>query len=257
MGSPLLPLIIAASHVILTPAGSVTVQATPVQPEFRMPEIELRFVDTESHAFTDEERGVIRNVSVSALEEIASHLPDVPPRIELVIQAGDAVIPETGDGGIALAPGQIGWTVDPNRPGGVVAIARASLRPTLFHEVHHLVRGWTVQDGTAGSRMIDAAVSEGMATAFERDAAGAEPPWGAYVAEDVDGWVDELLAVSGLESYATWMFQHPDGRRWIGYRAGTYLADRAIAACSCSAADLVSTPTDEILAMAARASSDR
>jgi hypothetical protein len=46
------------------------------------------------------------------------------------------------------------------------------------------------------------------------------------------------------------MFQHPDGRRWIGYRAGTYIADRAIAASSRSAAELVQTPTGEILSLA-------
>ena len=47
-----------------------------------------------------------------------------------------------------------------------------------------------------------------------------------------------------------WMFRHPDGRRWIGYRAGTYIADRAIAASGLSAAQLVLVPTDEILEMA-------
>jgi uncharacterized protein YjaZ len=98
--------------------------------------------------------------------------------------------------------------------------------------------------------MIDAVVSEGMATAFERDAAGWRPPWGEYPAGEVAGWVDELRAVAGFETYATWMFRHPDGRRWIGYRAGTYLTDQAMAASGRSAAELVSTPTDEILSLA-------
>jgi hypothetical protein len=213
-------------------------------------EIEVRFVDAEAHAFTAEERDVITRVSEAAVAEIAAILTGVPPRIELVVQAGEAVIPETGEGGMALAPARIGWTVDPGRPGGVVAIARQQLRRTLFHEVHHLARGWTVEGVTAGGRMIDAVVSEGMATAFERDAAGWRPPWGEYPADEVAGWVDELRMVPGFETYATWMFQHPDGRRWIGYRAGTYLTDRATAASGRSAADLVSTPTDEILELA-------
>ncbi|MGH8532580.1 MAG: hypothetical protein ACREV1_07595 [Gammaproteobacteria bacterium] len=50
--------------------------------------------------------------------------------------------------------------------------------------------------------------------------------------------------------YHDWMFQHPDDRRWIGYRAGTYIADQAIAASDRSAAELVLTPTDEILKIA-------
>jgi hypothetical protein len=76
------------------------------------------------------------------------------------------------------------------------------------------------EDGSfaAGARrtsFMDGVVSEGLATAFERDAGGRLPPW----------------------------FQHPDGRRRIGYRAGTYIADQAIAASGSSAADLVLAPT--------------
>jgi hypothetical protein len=214
------------------------------------PELRVTFVDSDAHAFSGEERETIESIARNALVEIADHLPDAPDDIELVVQTGPQVIPETGEGGVALAPGRIAWTVDPARPGGVIAVARARLRITLFHEVHHLVRGWTIEGGTVGIRMIDAAVSEGMATAFERDATGTRPPWGEYPADEVEGWVDELLEAPGFEAYATFMLQHPDGRRWIGYRAGTWLADRAMAACGCSAADLVSTPTDEILELA-------
>jgi hypothetical protein len=46
------------------------------------------------------------------------------------------------------------------------------------------------------------------------------------------------------------MFQHPDGRRWIAYKVGTYLVDRAIAASGKSSAELVLTPTREVLEMA-------
>jgi uncharacterized protein YjaZ len=50
------------------------------------------------------------------------------------------------------------------------------------------------------------------------------------------------------------MFQHPDGRRWIGYRAGTLIVDRAIAASGASSAALVRVPTADILALAGFAS---
>ena len=244
--SPLLLLIPAlAAAAPSDPAGT-----RDAGPRAGAPELRVTFVDSEAHAFTAEERREIERIGRDALAEIAARLSGVPERIELMVEAGDAVIPETGDGGLALAPGRIGWTVDPEREGGVLGVARARLRLTLFHEVHHLARGWTVQGGTVGNRMIDAAVSEGMATAFERDAAGYRPPWGEYPAEEAADWVDELLEAPGFEAYATYMFQHPDGRRWIGYRAGTWLTDRAMAECGCSAADLVSTPTDEILELA-------
>ncbi len=96
---------------------------------------------------------------------------------------------------------------------------------------------------------MDSVVSEGLATAFERDSGGRQPPWGEYP-EQVRTWVHELLRLPLSAPYHHWMFHHPDGRRWIGYRAGTYIADEAIAASGRSAAELVLTPTDEILKMA-------
>jgi uncharacterized protein YjaZ len=93
---------------------------------------------------------------------------------------------------------------------------------------------------------MDGVVAEGLATAFERDAAGRRPPWGRYPLE-VERWVEELRALPVTAHYPTWMFQHPDGRRWIGYRAGTYIADRAIIASGRSAADLVATSTADVL----------
>ena len=95
--------------------------------------------------------------------------------------------------------------------------------------------------------MIDAAVAEGLATAFARDETATNPPWGHYDASEAAGWVEELREIPHLGAYQTWMFQHPDGRRWIGYRAGTYIADQAKAGCGCSAADLAGTPTDEVM----------
>jgi hypothetical protein len=96
---------------------------------------------------------------------------------------------------------------------------------------------------------MDRVVSEGLATVLERDFGGGRPPWGEYPA-DVDQWVQELLKLPDSEPSNHWMFRHPDGRRWTGYRAGTYIADRAVAASGRSAAELVITPIDEILRFA-------
>ena len=235
--------------VFLATVAGLTAPADARADAAQTPSLDIEFVDAESYAFTEGDRDLIAEVATTTLAEVAALLDGLPDRVELTVQAGDGVIPETGDGGLAVAPGQISWTVDPDRPGGVEAIVRARLRPTLYHELHHLARGWTIQGGTVGIRIIDAAVSEGMATAFERDAAGVEPPWAVYP-DDVDGWVDELRAAGGFAEYATWMFEHPDGRRWIGYRAGTYVVDLAIAATNRSAAELAATPTDELLELA-------
>jgi len=96
---------------------------------------------------------------------------------------------------------------------------------------------------------MDGPVCEGLASAFERDAAGRRAPWAEYP-PDVEAWVHELMALPRTARYAKWMFRHPDGRRWIGYRAGTHIADRAIKASGLSAAQLVNVTTAEILKLA-------
>jgi hypothetical protein len=66
----------------------------------------------------------------------------------------------------------------------------------LFHELHHLVRSQANVDRD----VVGDAIREGMATAFERDFAGAQPPWGQYP-NDVDAWTRELLTLSGAAGW--------------------------------------------------------
>ena len=60
----------------------------------------------------------------------------------------------------------------------------------------------------------------------------------------------ELRSVQETEPLEHWMRRHPDGRRWIGLKAGTYLVDRAMRASGQSAAELVSASTEEVLSLA-------
>jgi uncharacterized protein YjaZ len=133
-------------------------------------------------------------------------------------------------------------TVDPNHPGGAMAVLRAHLRAILFHEVHHLVRDRAVPRVS----VLDAVVSEGMASAFERDAVGTAPPWTRYPPE-VDVWTQEVLGLPADADRRAWLFRHPDGRRWVGFKVGTYLVDRAMKRAGRSAAELVTTPTDSVI----------
>jgi hypothetical protein len=208
------------------------------------------FLDTDDQRFfPPDARAAIGKVCDDTEPEVRALLPTLPATIELAAETGRFVIPETGEIGLAATPVRVNWTVDPSRPGGVAAVARTQLRCTLFHECHHLARGWVFRGGAPRTSFMDGVVSEGLATAFERDAGGRIPPWGQY-AQEASAWVAELLRLPLTASYEQWMFQHPDGRRWIGYRAGTYIADRAIGASGSSAAELVLVETAEILRMA-------
>jgi uncharacterized protein YjaZ len=103
--------------------------------------------------------------------------------------------------------------------------------------------------GAVPTWFMEGVVSEGLATAFARDAANEDAPWAKYP-DDAERWVHELLQLPLTADYAQWMFFHPDGRPWIGYRAGTFLADRAIAASGRSAAALVRTDSRDVVELA-------
>lgn len=213
-----------------------------------MIEVQIR---PDSQEFPEVALEIVREIAVSVELEVRALLPCLPAEITLLVGHGARFIPETDELGGSVAPGLVSWTVNTARTDDAAMIARASLRHTLFHELHHQARGWVMRGGMRKQVFIEGPVSEGLATAFERDEAEWEPPWGVYPEQElVERWVRELLGLPVDADHRQWMFSHPDGRRWIGYKAGTFIADRATAAGGTSAAQLAKTPTTEILVMA-------
>ncbi len=204
------------------------------------------------HSSTWAERGTIERIAEDAIGDVRQLLPALPDQLVLRVDADDNVSDLTSSSGTFDLPNWVYWTVDPER-GDVVMIAEAHLRNILFHELHHMVR----DAGIPRTSFMDGVVSEGMASVFERDFGGASYPFMEYPDNALE-WVAELAELpdldyfseDGIEQRRQYMREHPDGRRRIGYRAGTYLVDQAMHVSGLSAADLVSTPTGDILRMA-------
>ncbi|BEV16645.1 hypothetical protein HBDW_34330 [Herbaspirillum sp. DW155] len=99
-------------------------------------------------------------------------LPLLP--LDVVIQAGNEVVPEKGLLGHASRPGFIQLIVDPDHP-QLLLNQNASLQRMFAHELHHAAR-W---DGPGyGSTLGEALVSEGMAGHFAQELLGGDPePW--------------------------------------------------------------------------------
>jgi hypothetical protein len=195
---------------------------------------------------------LITAIAESTTTEVKSFLPELRNDWLLWFRVGNDVIPETGEVGISLAPGLVQWIADTEQTATLTELAERQLRFTLFHELHHQVRGWVVSGGPPNRTLMDSVVAEGLATAFARDTAGHQAPWADYP-DNVRDWATELQSVSRTVASADhrqWMIRHADGRRWIGYRAGTYICDQVTARSGSSAADLVSQPTGDILALA-------
>lgn len=195
------------------------------------------------YEFSSAERALIQRIADETAVEARRHLPNLADPLVLRVQSGKDVISEIGATAAVIPPDWVVWTVDADRSEGVSAIAKEHLRGTLFHEFHHLVRGST-RNG-----LIDQVVTEGLATAFERDFAGVGRPWALYP-DDASEWVKELLSQPSTANRDEWLFRHPDGRRWVGLRAGTYLVDQAMKNTGRTSADLVSTSAADLLRMA-------
>ena len=136
--------------------------------------VEFHFAD--GYHFSQAERRAIEDLAGSTAIEARRVLPALPRHLLIRVFAGKQVIPETGETAEAISPDTVTWTVNPAHEGGVLAVVHTWLRATLVHEFHHLVRYQTVP----AKSLMDEVVTEGMATVFERDFAGASPPWGVY-----------------------------------------------------------------------------
>jgi hypothetical protein len=209
--------------------------------------IQVDFYTVDGHEFSLWQRACITLIAEAAEREVRSRLPQLPEQLSLRVQAGQPfeVDEHTGDTTAVLGPNAIMWTVDPRHMGSVIGVAFRELRVSLFHEWHHMVRDSVM----AQSNMLDRAVREGLALAFERDCAHSLNPRARYD-RSVAAWVDELRQAPDDLTVDEWMERYAQGRRHVVARAGTYLVDRALQRSGKSASQLATTPTAAILALA-------
>jgi uncharacterized protein YjaZ len=202
----------------------------------------LAFQDDCDKRMSRSELSALQTIADDTVREARSWLPTLPSPITVYIIDANKVIAETGESGSVSQPDRVNWVLDRTRPEGGLAIIRAHMRCTLLHELHHLVRDAKIPRTT----LMDEVVAEGLATAFERDACKRVLPWGAYEPKEARRWVFELKAAPSDAPRADWLYAHPDGRRWVGLRAGTYLVDEATKRKKLSAAELVLEPTSGV-----------
>lgn len=121
----------------------------------------------------------------------------------------------------------------------------ADIIPTVFHELNHAAR---YNLGIFHTTLLDISILEGLATVFERDYAAAMQPYAVYPI-DVQSWVKEIIDQKDKFSWEDYKFDHPDGRRWICYKAGTFIVDKAMANSGKTVIELTKLPCSEIFAL--------
>ena len=207
--------------------------------------ITVEYREVEGYTLSRAELRTVQAIGDDATRDIRQLLPSLPRALVLqVIPSDKDVIEEVGYV-VELGGDTVYWGVRPDPDEGITGIAETYLRPLMFEMFFRMVRTESLGSGRSPA---DHMINSGLETAFARDFAATTYPWTTYPPE-VGDWVSELLALPPVE-HNPWMVRHPDGRRWAGIKAGSYLVDRALQASGKSVVDLVSTPTDEILKMA-------
>jgi hypothetical protein len=207
----------------------------------------------DSLKFTESQKVFILEVISNSEEEVRKLLPKLPDSIKVIVEAVDWNLDfVSGVTGRAEtnSPPLVLVQISHNYKGGVIDSAYQGIKSTIFHEFHHLSRGWAIQDNKFSYGIPNAMVNEGLAVAFTEIYTGSKNEAEAYT-DEADNWVKEILALPLDASYSDWvMGEHPDGRTYIGYRTVNFLARKAMIKSGKTILELSELMPNEIIKLA-------
>ena len=213
--------------------------------------LSIIFEDDGEAGFGDDEKQLISDIITRSEKEVRALLPTLPDVIEVTAVVIDRNIDNVGGvTGRANAPGEVQVSISRVYPGGILAAARKALSANIFHEFHHLDRGWTIQDNKFGPGIPIAAVNEGLADVFSEVYTGVFFEEANSYPGYADEWLAEIKSLPLDANYGAWMVEHPDGRYAIGYRVGRYIVHQATANSGKDILELSKLTPDEILNLA-------
>ena len=213
------------------------------------PGVDIMF-EEDVFKFTQNDKGLITNIILESEQKVRSLLPTLPEDIRFIISIINREINEVG--GITgraetHTPGEVMIEISKVFPGGVGVAVKTSLAATIFHELHHIYRGWTMKGNKFGPGIWNAMVNEGLAVVFAEIHTG-QVFEGNSFPQEADSWVKEIMLLPTNANYSDWVSgNHPDGRTSIGYRAGNFLIRKASKVSEKSVLELSTLSPDEIL----------
>ena len=210
--------------------------------------LNIMFADSEQRNFDEKEQVAIHQILINSDNKVRELLPSLTQDISVNIKMVDRDLNAVGGvTGRADTPNMVIIEISNSFPGGITNAIDTALASTVFHEFHHLVRGWTMQENKFGPGIPIAAVNEGLATVFSEKYAGKVSNWTDYPA-NVEQWVLEILELPSNAPYSHWMMDVlPDGRSNIGYRTGRFIIHQALANSGKSVIELTDISPHEIL----------
>ena len=155
----------------------------------------------DSLKFTEPQKVFIREVISNSEKEVRALLPKLPDSIKVIVEAVDWNLDivngvtgrtETNNPPLVLVQ------VSHNYKGGVIDSVYQGIKSTIFHEFHHLSRGWAIQDNKFSYGIPNAMVNEGLAVAFTEVYTGNINEVNAYT-DEAANWVKEIFGETSNE----------------------------------------------------------
>jgi hypothetical protein len=228
------------------------ISCTSNQEKYKTAKVHIVFHE-DSLKFTDSQKTFIREEIANTANEVRDLIPKLPDsiivRVENVNWDLDIVNGVTGRTE-TNSPPLVLIQISNNYHEGILDSVKRGLKSTIFHEFHHLSRGWAIQDNKFSYGIPNAMVNEGLAVVFTEIYTGNISDVNAYT-EEADKWVKEIIALPLDASYSDWvMGEHPDGRTYIGYRTGNFLVRKAMTISGKSILELSALTPNEIIKLA-------
>lgn len=203
--------------------------------------------EAEGNGFSQAE---VEEIIKAAYEKAAKLLPTLSKNLNIVVRPNkNNYIKETGENGYTYDSELVIIEFSPTLPYGKDNLIK-NVENAVFHECNHAARyRWLYSQGVFESTIIDAGIHEGLATIFAGKYANGTSPWGKYEDDEtMRGWLKELRqADKNGDSWSKWGFDHADGRKWVGYKTGTWIVDKAMQKSGKNVIDLTCVLSRDIL----------
>jgi uncharacterized protein YjaZ len=182
-----------------------------------------------------------------AYKEVTKLLPFGSRRINFFVQPRTFYLIEpTGDNARTMNKEFIELAFDPTRDKKALKVILDGVKHSVYHEMSHAAR---FNISIWHKTFLDNCVLEGLATVFTRDYANEDARWAKYP-KNVKDWLQEIIDKNDMFYWEEYMFSHPDGRKEIGYKVGTYIIDEAIKNSGKSVIELTKMECKDILKLA-------
>jgi Predicted Zn-dependent protease (DUF2268) len=208
--------------------------------------MQIIFADSEYTIDEDFKRKYIAEVK-AAYKEVTMLLPFGSKHINFFVQPREySLIPETQDSGRAHNGEFLELAFNPTVDAKGLKVILNGVKATVFHEMNHAAR---FNLGIFHNTFLNSSILEGLATVFEREYGKTNPPYGKYP-DNVAEWIQEIIDKNDMFAWVNYSFDHPDGRRWISYKVGTYIVDEAIKNSGKTVIELTQMECSDILKLA-------